>query len=255
MPTPYRVTSGVSVDSVNQPLGSIGVVNPFFYHTFSTDFDNVDSQQLTTTLLSTGTVAVNASFDGGAALFTTAATLNDTCAVQGKSASFALIPQTSTVAGKKTVFFCRVRLDDVSLGGFIAGLMPVTTTAFAPADGVYFTKATGAANNLSLVSRVGGVSTTLAIPTAAYTLVNATDIDLAFEVTTKGDIKAFVGTGLAGYQPQAGTGSTTPTRGPVALISAPTLTAVNLTPTLGLQAGSGVARTMNADFMLASRER
>ena len=138
--------------------------------------------------------------------------------------------------------------------GFVVGLINSTTTPFTPTDGVYFIKSTGSSTGLTIVSTVGSISTVTTIPTAAYTLVNGTDIDLAFQVDAKGVVNAYVGAGLLGYSNNSGTGLTNPNRGVVATIVGATITSALTAPILALQASSVVV-TLQADTMLAARER
>ena len=257
MATPVRYPSGFTQDAPFQPLAHIGVPNPFFYHVHADDFNVVDANVYTTTVTTAGTVA-GAAGDGGTALFTTNATtplVTDIAALQLKTASFALIPATSTTAGKKTAFLTRIQVSDAVNTAFNVGLMNTTATPFAPTDGVYFTKVTGAANNLTLVSNIGSVTTTVAIPTAAYTLTNNTYIDLGIYVDAKGNVGAYVGTNMVGLSPQSGTGSTNANRGTSAVLALPGLTSVVLNPTLAIQSGSATSKTALVDFVLAARER
>lgn len=245
-PVPVRFPSGVSTDFPYGPLANMGQPNPFMYHTWEDDFD-VLNPGYTATKTSTGTIAVTAG-NGGLLLFTTAATSADLCSIQLPTADFAF------VAGKKNFFLTRLQVSDAVNAGFVAGLIETTTTPGTVTDGVYFYKASGAANNLVLNSMIGSVLTSLTIPTSAYSLTNATNIDLGFYIDRKQNVYAFVGAQLVGYIAQSGSGSTTPVRGACAAF-APSLTTANLNPTLAVLAGTASAKTMTADFMLASEER
>ncbi|CAM5998761.1 unnamed protein product [Sphagnum balticum] len=122
----------------------------------------------------------------------------------------------------------------------------------------------GSASNLVFVAKSGSVATSIVIPTSAYALANATDVDLAFYVNRKQDIDIFVGSQLVGWLPQSGTGVQTPpgppyVAGAVAAlrqaITPTTLTSAVLNPTLAIQSGTASSKTMNADFFMASKER
>lgn len=265
MATPVRYSSGFTQDQVWQPLAQIGIPNPFFYHVFQDDFNEVDTNRYTTTANTNGTAAATAG-DGGLALLTTNSSTplaTDIVQLQGKVASFAFVPATSTVAGKKAVFLTRIQLSSASNAGFIVGLTNTQTTPFVSGitDGLYFSKLTGALNTLNLISMVGSVATTLAIPTSAYTLANATNIDLGFYVDQKGNVFAMVGTNLVGYMPQSGSGATNAVGGiqrqPIAAFSGNplTLTTANLNPTIAINSGTAASSTMTVDFVLAARER
>lgn len=260
VPRPNRSTGGFTSDPPYGPWAEIGVPNPFFYHVDKEDFDFVSTTQWTLTNASTGSIAAAAG-DGGLALFTTAATNNDSEVMQRPVASWTL-PQ-GALAGKKLGFLCRLKLSDVTKSGLYAGLINATTTPFTGGqvtDGVYFNKPSGA-TTLNIVSNIGGTATTVAIPTAANTLANAAFIDLGFAITRKGDVLAYVGSQLVGWIPQSGTGALAggytvlPVAGPVARITAPSLSTANLTLMVALQAGEAVAKTLTLDFVGAAKER
>lgn len=257
MAVPVRFPSGVTQDAPWQPLASIGTPNPFFYHVTSDDFDELDANRYTTTALSTGTVASVAG-DGGLVLFTTAATANDTIAIQKKNAGFAVVPATSTVAGKKMAYIARLQLSDVLNCGFNAGFLNTTTTAFAPTDGIFVQKVPGSAV-VNLVVRVAGVSTTTPFPTTAFTLANNVPFDLAITYDGKGasigTVYATIAYPLIGYSAQSGTGATTQTRAGSVSFQPVTFPAVNLNPTMALISNNAVANTLTLDLLGAFRER
>lgn len=250
MVTPVRYTSGFTQDAPWQPLGRMGAPNPFFYHQAFDDFNSLDTTMYTTTATTAGTVAL-AAVDGGAILFTTNASTplaTDIASVQLKAACF------QNVAPKKMFFFTRIRLGNITNPAFVAGLMNTTVTPFAATDGIYFSKAT-ASTTINLVTVVGSVATTTPIVFPAAFFANATDIDLGFEVTSGGDIVISVGNGLVGYLPQSGTGASSNTRSPIQRVSGATITTVVLNPTLAIQSGTAASQTLQADFILAARER
>lgn len=248
---PVRIQAGGTTDMAWQPLADCGAGNPFFYHSFYDDMDSSLSVtgQWTVTKTGAGTAA-NTPGDGGLGLFTTAGGAGtDIVSIQTPAADFSL------TLGLKLFFECRLQISDVVNGLFIAGLIQTTVTPFTVVDGVYFQKAAGA-TALSINSTIASVTTSVAIPTAAFTLVNATNIDLAFYLNRQGDVLAFVDSKLIGFIPQSGTGTQSPPNaGPVARITAPTLTAVVLNPTIALQAGTASAKTLTLDFVSAQKER
>ncbi len=274
MLAPSRLTAGVSFDAPWQPLGRIGSPSPMFYHTKFDDFDQYDTNQWTTVTTSTGTVASVAG-DGGLIVMTTAATNADVEGIHAPIAGFTFSPPNgTTVAGKKTVFLARIALSNI-LSGFTAGLMNLTTTPFAATDGVYVQKVENVAA-INLVSIVGGVATTIAIPSAAYSafFANAATFDVGFLYdpsngqgsTPQGapNLYGFIGQNLVGYQPQSGSGALNaagnPPRQPVVSFfqvngANPTLTTATLTPTVAVQAPSAAAVTLTADFVYAAKER
>ena len=256
MPTPVRYTSGFTQDAPWQPLAQAGFANPFFYHTYADDFDYFAAQAYTSTLTGVGTSALAGTDGGNLLLVTNSSTpaATDIASIQLKSAGFAFVPATSTVAGKKSFFMTRVSMASVINGSLFVGLMNTTTTPGAATDGLYFQKLTGASNTLQLVSMVGSVATTLTIPTNAYTLVNNVTIDLAWYFDGKQTVYAFVNGTMIGYIPQAGTGTNTPNRGAVASFT-PTLTTAVLNPTLAIISGTAASTNATFDLILAARER
>lgn len=250
--TPVRYPSGVSTDQPWQALAMFGQPNPFMYHVLADDFDTImNSTHWTETSTGNGSIALTPG-DGGLALFTTNSSTpaaTDIASIQNSAAGF-------TINGglKKAFFLTRLQLSSATNAAFLTGLIQQTTTPFTVTDGVYFSKATGSLANLTIKSAVGSTITTLTIPTAAYTLANATYIDLAFYIDRNSTIFAFVDSQLVGYIPQSGSGSTTPNKGAVTSFS-PTLTTANLTPTLAIQSGTAASSTMTADFIMAAKER
>lgn len=252
-PTPARSTAGSTTDPPYGPLADSGLSNPFFYHQFADDFDNaLSATGLYTVTAASGSVAHSAG-DGGLALFTTGATSGNFAEIQLPAASFTL-PQ-GAGAGKKFFWLARLQLGDVTASALIAGMCNITATPFtAVADGIYFSKASGG-TVLNIVSVVGSTATTTAIPASAYSLANATNLDLSFYIDAYGNLNVFVSPNMVGYVPQSGTGASTPTRGRCLQVSGLTLTTANLSPTLAVQAGAAAAKTMTADFHCAQKER
>lgn len=253
-PRPARFPAGITTDFPYGPLAACGAGNPFFYQQFADDF--TDSLNIATFYTvsagGAGSVALTPG-GGGLALFTTAGASGNFESIQLPVANFVL-PQ-GALAGKKLFYLVRLQLSDVTNSAFIAGLCNTTATPFtAIADGIYFTKASGG-TVLNIVSAVGSALTTTAIPVSAYTLANATNIDLSFHVSRDGELVVFVSPSMVGYVPQSGTGATTPTRGMVLRVPGLTFTAANLNITLGVQTGAAAAKTMTADFHGVLAER
>lgn len=244
-PHPVRYPSGVSGDFPFGPLANFSRIHPFRYNHWVDDFDTFGSATFfyTKTVTNTGTVD-HAAGNGGLVLFTTAALAADLCSLQLPVASFAF------TKGKRAMFMTRLQVSSAANAAFLAGLIQTTTTPFTVTDGVYFSKATGAANNLSLNTASGSTIVANAVPTAAYTLADATNIDLAWTIDRNGDVMAFIGSDLVGWQSQ-----NTATLGPVFRITAPTLPTANLNVTLAVQSGTATAKTMTVDFVLAAQER
>lgn len=256
---PVRYPSGVTPDFPWQPLNQCGAGNPFFYHMWSDDFDQEISESgYTKTTTGNGTIAL-APGDGGVGLFTTNSSTpagGDICSIQLPAAGFSL------TQGKKQFFLARIQLSSATNAAFLAGLIQTTATPFTVTDGVYFQKATGALNNLQLKTAVGGVISTFNIPTAAYTLANATYLDLGFAISRNQVVAAYVGSGLVGYGPAQFYANPGPALNVVVLGVGVfdngnywTPTGANLNPTLAIQSGTAASSTMTADFLMAAKER
>lgn len=249
---PVGFTSGVSVDQDFQPLNLCGVANPFFYHSFSDDFDV--SPGVTgwyTTTGSTGTLA-GAAGVGGLALFTTGAAAGNFNYVQLSSAGF-----TANVLPKKLFYVARIQLAAVTTSTFVLGLIQDTVTPLTVTDGIWFSKA-AASSQIVLNVAIASAVTSVNIPTTAYTLANNVNIDLAFQVTRQGDVLAFVDSQLVGYVPQSNINTTNGPQnaGAVARILAPTMPTVPLGLTAVVSNGAtAAATTMTMDFHGAFQER
>lgn len=286
---PQSLPAGYTQDPPWGPLWQSGAGNPFFYNAYEDDFNTLDLAGYTVTNVNAGTVA-NAPGDGGTLLFTTGAAANNFESIQA-AAAFVLPstgnnPPATSASMKKLFYLARVQLADATLATFIAGLCittatPYTTGVRSVVDGLFFYKAPGAANNLSLIniaSNAGsptgaGFTNTFVIPTTAYTLANASYIDLAFFIDRNQNLYAYVGFPLVGWIPQSGSGavdpitglSLNPPSGPVLAnynyqsqgVQTPIMfTTVNLAPTLAVSNGvTAVAKTMTADFHCVQKER
>lgn len=247
---PVRIQAGGTTDMPWQPLADCGAGNPFFYHSFYDDMDsslNVTGAW-TQTKTGVGTIA-NTPGDGGLGLFTTAALATDMASIQLPAADFSL------TLGLKLFFEARLQTSDWTNAALLFGLIQTTTTPFTPTDGLYFSKVTGG-TALTINSAVGSAITSVTIPAAAYAFVNGQNYDFAFYLNRYGDVMAFVDKTLVGYIPQSGTGTQSPPNaGAVARIVAPTLTAVNLNPTIAIQSGTATSKTLTLDFVAAQKER
>lgn len=293
-PPPTRNPSGTTSDPPFGPLADSGQGNPFFYHQFEDDFDNALGSVGLYTLSGTGS-AVHTPGDGGLALLSTLAGASTFATIQLPAASFTLpptgtnTPLTATTV-KKLFYLVRLQLSDVTLSAFIAGLCATSATTFTAGvqtilDGIFFYKAPSSGQIQLILNASAGnsptgvaVSYTLNIPLTAYTLVNATFIDLAFYIDRQQNVKVWAGNpSLVGYAPQSGTGpvnaatgvTLTPSAGPAASLqqtffnqavttSPPPylFTLANLNVTLGVSNGVTAAiKTLTGDFHLAQKER
>ena len=287
-PPPTRLTAGSTTDGPFGLFANSGFSSPFFYQQFQDDFYNAlgATGLYASTVVNTGVAAVHVAGDGGIASFATSATGSSATLIQLPAASVNL-PGQSTVTPypatsvKKLFYLARINLSDITTMNFIAGLCNTGATfaAGVPSvtDGIYFSKTTGSAQSLVLtaVASAGqsptgaGVTYTVVIPTNAYSMVNATYIDLGFYMDRQQNLMAFVGNPLmVGYAPQSGAGVAqaiagnplSPPRGAAAAFQQATQpyywSLANLNLTLGCSNGvTASVRTMLADFHCYQKER
>lgn len=258
MGAPSRFPNGISNAAPWQFFGGMGVENPFYYHQFADDFDEPPTSSGWVATQATGSSALAAG-DGGVVLLSTTAVLNDFVSLQRPAVGF------QPVASKKLFFVTRLALSDVAASAFVAGLMPITATPFTnPANGIWISKASGSSViNLNVANN--SVVTTTPFPATAYTLANATSIDVGFVVTagsgggTGPTVQGAIAPNLVGYIPQSGTGAAGSTnRAPNIVSTAPVLTTLQATvlaPVVGVQAGAAAIKTMTVDYLGAFRER
>ncbi|EKS9794829.1 MULTISPECIES: hypothetical protein [Burkholderia] len=252
-PPPTALPAGLSTDQTFQPLHACGVPNPFFYHQFFDDFDG-RVPAAAYTVSGTGAALANAAGDGGVATLSTGAAASDIAQIQ-TTASF-------TVNSTPKKVFCEARVSSaaaVSTDAWVLGLTNVNTTPFSGGitDGIWFSKAAGSSQIVLNVAS-GGTVASVNLPTAAYTLANATPLDLAFEVSRTGNVRAYIDKQLVGYVPQSllGTSNGPQNVGAVAALTSPALPTANLALTAAINTGTNAAGTsMTLDFIGAFKER
>lgn len=247
MSAPSRLLSGFTQAASFQPLGNLGVPDPFFYVQYDDDFLHYNSGDYTVTA-SGGSVTANASNGtGGRILFTTGAVAGNFAEIQLSTASF------KYVAGKKLAYLTRLQVASATTSSIIAGLIETVTTPFsAVTDGVYFYKA-AASTTLELLVVSG--STTIGSISNVATLADNTDIDIGFYIDRLGNFKIFTGSSLEGVKRQDSA-----TLGPNYTLAASALSAAmptaQLNPTLAVSNGAtAAAMTMVSDFQFAAQER
>ncbi len=244
---PVRFTSGFTQDAVWQPLGLVGVPDPFFYSCFADDFQPYQATNYTVTASGGSVAQTTANGTGGRILFTTGAISGNFAEIQMSSFGF------NYSAGKKFAFLTRVRLADITNSAMIAGVISSNVTPFTSvADGIYFYKA-AAGSTIQLLAVTGSV-TVGSVSLPAGTLTAATDIDLGFCVTPNGSLKAFYGLNLIGQQRQD-FATLGPNIGILNTAFTGALTTANVAPTLAVSAGTAAAQTMVADFLFSTQER
>lgn len=247
MAAPTRFTSGLTQAASFQPLGAIGLPDPFFYAYYEDDFFPYNSANYTVTAASGSVAANDANGTGGRILFTTGATAGNFAEIQTTTAAL------KYTAGKKLAYLARIQLSDATNNAFVAGLIETNTTPFTGiANGFYFFKAAG---STALQFLVKNTSTTIGSIASVATLANLTDIDIGFYLDRSGNIKIFTGSNLEGAKRQ-----NTATLGPNYVILGSNLTgsitSAQLNPTLAVSNGTTAAATsMVADFQFAGMER
>lgn len=257
--SPTRFTSGFTQDASYQPLGNIGIPDPFFYCYYEDDFVPYNSALYTATL-DGGTVAQTTSTGGanvgGRVTLTTAAAASDYVTLQTTSAAL------QYTATHKLFYSCRIQLAAIAGTGFIVGLLNAgATDPFATiTDGIYISYTAGG-TTMTLTAVTGSVSVgTASIPVAP---VNTTDIDLAFVVDRLGNILVYAGNQLFGnktyqYENLAEYGavaklySQNATAGTNIMTGA--ITSALLNPTIAVST-TAAAETLIADFQAAGFER
>lgn len=244
-PLTTRMPNGVTNAAPWQTFGASGTPDPTWSQMDVDDFNAFVAASWTTTLVGTGAVAAAAG-KGGLATFATTAGAADATYNQRPVAAFV------ATLGKRTFFKFAGSLSDIGSDVFYAGLIATSATPLAAADGIYLTKASGAAT-LSLVHKIGGVATTLALPATAL-LAAATPFELGIYINDLGDIMAYFNptTGINPINAAAGA-----SRGFAAKLPATAagVTQVALAPSFGLVNASAVARTLTVDYVVAATER
>jgi hypothetical protein len=244
---PSRVQAGWTSDFPYGPLADCGAGNPFFYHVVKDDFDNSLSLW-TTTASASSTIALSAG-DGGIALFTPNTGSTDYAYLQSPVAAFV------AAVGAKLFFLCRFTITAATMANPTVwlGLMQHQASGTpAPTDGIYFTKA-NASSSLALVVNKTSTPVSTAIPSS--TITTAVAYDAGFYLTVDGSLKVFFGQNLVGWQPQSGSGASTPVRGAQLRISTPILPTAALSPMLGILAGNTAQPTLKVDFVMVAKER
>lgn len=272
---PQRSPSGYSTDPPWGPLANFGQPNPFMYQTVFDDFYEALAQDgyFSTILSGTGAAAALTPGDGGQILLTTSTAGAGTSGIIGGRNNFFLPPAvfsgtglTATLFPSKKVFYAaRINVAAVATTTLYAGLVPAATTTALPTDGIFF-QLTSASSIVLTAYSASALQWTLTIPAttlAGGAYANAQWLDLAFHMDRLQNVYAYAGFPLFGWvPPSAWTGvnnvnAAPPPRGAVAAYQVGVQGA--WTPTVnGLTyaiIASGTIQTVNADFILAAKER
>jgi hypothetical protein len=256
--SPTRFTNGITQAQSYQPLGQIGVPDPFFYCYYEDDFVPYNSALYTATA-GGGSIAQESGGTanvGGRVLLTSGTTAGTATSLQTTAASF------QYTAGKKLFYLARIQVATIANTSFIVGLIDTTATPGTVTDGIWFTYTDGAT---AIVLNVTTGSTSIGTLSIPIPPVNATDIDLGFYVDRKGNIVAFVGNALEGNKVNqySYTGL-----GPVGKLYAQTnsvgnntpaltgsITTALLNPTIAVVPSTTTPVTLQCDFQTAGFER
>lgn len=231
-----RFPNGVTNNKPSDPLGMLGMPDPTKFHTFFDDFDKYTAGDwvITTTEAGAGSATeALSSADGGALLLTNAAGDNDLDFLQWAGGSGSVYESFLFETGKKLFFKAKFQISDATQSDCVMGLQITDTTPLAVTDGVYFVKA-DASTTINLVVIKDGTSTT----TAASTMADATDIELAFYYDGKSEVKVFADGSHVGSS---------------AVTNLPD--DEELTISFGIQNGEAVAKTMTVDYIFVAKER
>lgn len=247
MSAPTRFLSGFTQAASFQPLGNLGIPDPFFYAEYADDFLYYNTGDYTVTASGGSVAATAANGTGGRILLTTGAIAGNFAEIQLSTAGF------QYVSTKKLAYLTRLQVASATTSSLIAGLIETNITPFTSvADGIYFYKA-AASTTLQLIVRKG--SATIGSIANVATLADATDIDLGFYLDRSGNIKVFVGSSLEGVKRQD-YATLGPNYGILASALTSTFTAAQLNPTLAISNGTtAAAMTGVSDFQFAAQER
>lgn len=204
---------------------------PFKYHGYANDFDSFAAGDWTVSETQAGATQDLVAGDGGRLALVNSAANADVNSIQLRVASFALDPT------KDVLVSTRVQVDDATLAAMLVGIAIVDTSpiASAPSDGVWFGKAAGVTTltfNVSKASTVSSVN--------IGTMASATMVELTAQWNAvTAEWLVYVNNAQAGRI----SGST----------NFPNTQ--NLTVTIAVANGSGVARTLTCDWIMAAAAR
>ena len=226
-------TNGITNIAADNILGQIKQLDPSQAHSNFNDFDNYIAGDWTVTETQVGATQAITNEDGGVLLLTNSAADDDLVALQ-------LSKETFKFAVNKPLFFkAKFKVSDATQSDLVIGLQITDTTPLAVTDGVYFSKADGAATlNFNVVK-----NSTATTASAIATLSDATYITVAFYYN-----------GVDKIVYAAGTDSNAPT-----ILGKSVITNLpddeELTLSFAVQNGEAVAKTMSIDYIFCSKER
>lgn len=229
--TVTQFANGVGTVADNSPWANFKAPLPTQYHTFFDDFDRYVAADWTITTVEAGGGSATEALtdgDGGLLLITNDAADNDSDFFQKVGESFKF------ETGKKLFFEARFKVSDATQSDLVMGLQITDTTPLDVTDGVFFTKADGAATVNFLVEKNNTATTSSAVAT----LANDTFVKLGFYYDGVSAVYAIVN-GVAAAN--------------VATTNLPD--DEELTVSFGIQNGEAVAKTMTVDYIFVAKER
>lgn len=243
MATPTRFTSGLSQDNKWQPLGEVGLPDPFFYASMWDEFLPYNAALYTTSFTGggAGTVTPNAANSGTITILTNA-TYPSSIGWQSTTNGFQYTP------GKKLIFLARLS-STVALN-YIALTFGLANGPASITDGIYF-NSPGGSTAINLNLETGNVSIA-STPTVA--LPTQTSLDFGFVIDRRGNTQIYFGQNLVGAQRE-----NTAQAQPYATIPASSLTGAIttalLTPFVNIANTGAGTRGITLDFIYAAQER
>lgn len=222
-----RFPNGVTNVGEDSPFADLAMPAPTRFHTYFEDFDYYVAANWTVTETDAGATQALTDGDGGLLLITNTAADDDLVSLQKVGESFRF------ASGKKLFFEARFKVSDATQSDVVIGLQITDTTPLDVTDGVFFIKADGAATvSLRVEKNNTATATTVA------TLADDTFVRLGFYYDGASSIQYFVN-GVLG-----GTSVTTNLPDDE-----------DLTPTIAIQNGEAVAKTMTVDYVFVAKER
>lgn len=188
MPTPQRLTNGITTVPSTNPLGMFGMPDPTKWYVFFDDFHQYTADALkwvvTTTEAGGGSATeVCSDANGGVLVITNDNADNDLDFLQSTYETFLL------AAGKRAFFKTRFKINEVIECDAQIGLVIRDTTPLDATDGIYFQTDDGDAN-LDIVCRKN--ATTGSTTAVAHALVADTYLTAAWYWDGISEVKYYI---------------------------------------------------------------
>lgn len=246
--TPSRFAgTGGSDRSRKSVWGRMPYFDPTRHHLFFNDFNTYLASDWVVTETQGAATQATISGDGGLLALVNSAADDDVNSLQQAFPSFTFAD------GKCLLIKCRFKLSDATQTDAALGLCAVDTSPIqsAPSDGIYFLKDDNAATIKFQVGTGSAYTTTAAL----LTLTDDTFVTMGAFCTGKSFIKPSDGLTYYSFDIYGDA-----TNDPVFLTRLDVLStavpgAVVLAPTIALQNGEAVAKTLTCDYIAISKER